>query len=701
MVLRRGPENMVRTLHRHIRATFASGFRVTELSTGFESFCVIIGGLDISDSEILELVKPFGKVRELRRPIDYTSPMTIQVYFEKTSEAFAALVALHGKEFLGRTLDIRPGNGTNGNRLVFKRNAVRFEWDASHRTVYMGYSTRQLAQQAVDDAQSKPYGDFMTIANIHVGIPAVGAITVRFQYLPLDVDQDKMRIFGLHQGMMTGKPSHKYTVQDLTRGFKSMLKSRKSQIADVQIRGPPYTHGKMKAWVTFMNARDAQDAAASFHLSKDFMGGVSISAFHVKSISFALTPLKYQMVQPEIHSLQDRLLKDDKGYWINVSMKKEFIGIQFSGGDIKVLGRLKAEFERILNGEQLYDNGKVVWDPYFARPDGQEFLDKLQQEYAGVNIIASPSRSSIRLLGDAKKRVLVRDRIICSVNERRARIQHVLPLGPDVFAAFADDGFAALEVQLGQGNVLLDSWQHRLVISGDLDAYTLAKDAVFTFRLKHRLIGPHWKGETCPACTALASSPVKLPCGHSWCYSCLRHYLRSSTDCESLFPLVCHGIDKKCGEPIPLPIAREILTPDDFEVLFQSAFSSHVLLHPETLHYCPTPDCPQVYRVTPEGISMQCPECLSSICTHCHTEAHEGLTCADVHDGDVLFWEWAAGNNVKRCPKCRMALEKAEGCNHMTCGMCQTHICWVCMQTFEDGLKIYGHMQSEHGGSGI
>lgn len=705
MVLRRGPETMIRTLHNHIRATFASGFHVAEFSTGFESFCVIIGGLlDTSDSEILELVKPFGKVRELRRPINHTPQMTIQVYFEKTSEAFAALVALRGKEFLGRTLDVRPGNGINGNRPVFKGNAVRFEWDASYCTVYMGYSTRRLAEQAVYDAQSKPYGDFMTVANIHVGIPAVGAITVRFQYLPLDVDQDRMKTFGPHQGMVTGKANHKYTAQDLTRAFKSMLKSRRSQIADVQIRGPPYTHGKMKAWVTFANARDAQDAAASFHLSGDFVSGVSISAFHVKSISFALTPLRYQIVQAEIRSMQDRLLKDDNGYWINVSTKKNFVGIQISGGDIKVLGRLKAEFERILNGEPLYDNGKVVWDPYFAGPGGQEFLGQLQQEYAGVTIIASPSRNSIRLLGDAEKKVLVRHRVINFIKERRAKIQYVLPLGSDVFAAFTDDkrsGFATLEAQLGQGNIVLDSWNHRLVISGDPDAYTLAKDAVFAFRLKHRFIGPHWKGETCPACTAPASSPIKLPCGHSWCRSCLRHYLRSSTDCESIFPLACHGIGKKCGEPIPLPTARVILTPDEFEALFQSAFSSYVLLHPETIQYCPTPDCPQVYRTTPEGISMQCPECLSAICTHCHTEAHEGLTCMDVHDGDVSFWEWAAGNNVKRCPKCRMALEKAAGCNHMTCGMCQTHICWVCMQTFEDGLKIYGHMQSEHGGSGI
>ena len=701
VVLRRGPETMMRTLHRHIRVTFGPGFCVAELSTGFESFSIIIQGLlDIPDSEILDLVKPFGKVKELRRSIDRTSEITLKVYFEKTSEAFAALIGLHGIKSLGNTLNVKPGNETNGNRLVFKGNTVRFEWDAPHRTVYMGYSNRRLAEQAIDDTLSKRYGDFIPIANIHIGIPAVGAVTVRFRFLPVDVDQDEMKAFGPHEGMVTGKANVKCSSQDMIRGFKYMLKSKCSTFTDVDIRGPPYTNGKMIAWVTFANARDAEDAAAKFHLSPNFMDGMSISAFHVKSISVSLTLFKYQMVETEILAFQDKVSRENDGYWVKVSVRKEFVNIQLSGGEIKVLGSLKAELERTLNGEQLYENGKVVWHPFLAGPDGRELLDKLEEEYLGITIIVSPARSSIRLLGDPGKRALVRERIINHIKARRARTQYILPLDPDVAKTFAHDGFAALETSLGQENILLDLRQNRLVVF-DLDTYNLAKDALFAFRRKHGLIGPQWRAEICPACTSVASIPMKLPCGHSWCRSCLQHYLKSATERESLFPLTCHGIQKKCGEPIPLSTARELLPLDDFESLFHSAFSAHVVAHANKLHYCPTPDCPQIYRSTPQGIFMQCPECLSQICTHCHSEAHEDLTCADVHDGDGLFWEWASGNDIKRCPKCKMAIEKMEGCNHMTCRMCQTHICWVCMQVFENGLKIYGHMQAEHGGSGI
>lgn len=42
--------------------------------------------------------------------------------------------------------------------------------------------------------------------------------------------------------------------------------------------------------------------------------------------------------------------------------------------------------------------------------------------------------------------------------------------------------------------------------------------------------------------------------------------------------------------------------------------------------------------------------------------------------------------------------EDREGCNHMTCGGCRAHICWVCMAVFETDRPCYDHMIKEHGG---
>jgi hypothetical protein len=702
------PESTSRVLHQHIRISFGSGFCVNELITGFESNGISIGGFpDVPDAQILELLKPFGQVKELvKPPHPIIFPMIVKAYFDKPSEAFTALTSLHGKEFLGHTLEVRTKERIS-NRLIFRGNEVRFEWDAPHMPVFVGYANRLLAQQAIDDARSKPYDDFMTFADVHVGRPAVGAVTVKFQYLPFDVDPHKMKIFGPHQGMVSGKMNFvNVTPQDMTRGFRRVLSSMSTvDIAEVGFRQPPYRDGKMRAWVVFATVQDAQVAVNTLDgTTPKCMGGTTIKAFQVKSISFALSLVKYGQVRADIQVLQDKLYKENKGHWVNVSEKGGIINVRISGDDVKVLGRLKAELEKVLNGEALYYMGKMVWDSFFGWPSGREFLHELQREFPEVTIEASPARSTIRLFGVEEKRELVRGKIIDKVRERRATTRYVIKLRPDVVNAYAHkrDGFRALDAELGHGNVILNQWENQLVILGDRDTFTIASDAVFAFQQRHNLLAEHrLKGDVCPACFGLTSVPIKLPCGHAWCRSCLQRYLKFATEDETSFPLLCHGINEKCGESIPIFTARSLLSPDDFEAVLHSAFSAHIRTHLEKFHYCPTPDCQQIYRSTPEGIFMQCPECLTQICTHCHSEGHDGFTCKEVHDGDGLFREWAAENHVKQCPRCMVAIDKTEGCNHVTCPVCQTHICWVCMQTFENGLCIYGHMEAEHGGSGV
>ena len=40
--------------------------------------------------------------------------------------------------------------------------------------------------------------------------------------------------------------------------------------------------------------------------------------------------------------------------------------------------------------------------------------------------------------------------------------------------------------------------------------------------------------------------------------------------------------------------------------------------------------------------------------------------------------KWIAAH-TKKCPSCHKAIEKNQGCNHMTCYQCRHEFCWVCM----------------------
>ena len=46
----------------------------------------------------------------------------------------------------------------------------------------------------------------------------------------------------------------------------------------------------------------------------------------------------------------------------------------------------------------------------------------------------------------------------------------------------------------------------------------------------------------------------------------------------------------------------------------------------------------------------------------------------------------------KQCPQCCAAIEKDGGCNHMQCGNCNGHFCWLCLKIFVSADECYTHL---------
>ncbi|KAJ3503132.1 hypothetical protein NLJ89_g8567 [Agrocybe chaxingu] len=691
--VRRPPETVGRVLHQHIHVKFGSGFQVTELDTGFESPWIFVSGFPdhLTDYKIETMLRRFGDVTEIRRPAQPVSPLSVKVHFSKVSEAFKAFTSLHGTVEYGRKLETRMAVENKRSGTFFKNTTVRIDWEAPSRNVYMGYADLEKAEGAVRLAREVPYGEYQATAALHYALPAVGKVTVKFTGVPPDVTEKGMEIYGAHQGMVTERPNYAgITVDETISTVKRLLMNFRSKMVDFEIKSAPYREGKMRAWAVFSSPKDAEAAAQNVHNRKPAaIGHTRVMARHMKSIAFSISLVKARRVGAEIKAFTEKIWRQGAGCTLSTQDKGAFVSLRLCGEDLKVLGKLKAELERILNGEPVMEDDKMVWDDYFGRQQGLEFFMELERRFPGVTVERIYARRSIRLFGVAEKRAQVRRKIIEKVAERRRRNVHTIIVSGQLADALSKfkDGFAAMEKTVGEGNINLDLWESRLSVSGDMDMFTTVKDLLHDFRQNHNLLSP-WdrSADVCPACFTDASSPIKLPCGHTWCRTCLQRYLKVATEKQTVFPLKCHGIDKKCGEGIPLLTAREILEVSDFDALIEAAFSAHVQTHPGEFHYCPTPDCSQIYRSTPEGISMQCPECLVQVCTACHTEAHDGLTCAESRDGDDLFKEWASKHDIKQCPNCKMAIEKDEGCNHMT---------------FPNGTGIYGHMRAEHGSWGL
>ncbi|KXJ88382.1 hypothetical protein Micbo1qcDRAFT_178013 [Microdochium bolleyi] len=106
---------------------------------------------------------------------------------------------------------------------------------------------------------------------------------------------------------------------------------------------------------------------------------------------------------------------------------------------------------------------------------------------------------------------------------------------------------------------------------------------------------------------------------------------------------------------------------------------------------------------------ITCHACRFTMCYTCQTPWHTGLTCAqartlrDNHGGDpdpLRTKSWLDAH-TKRCPnlRCGIALQKGEGCFHMTCPACAAQFCWECLADWS-GIVVEGRFNREGHGEG-
>ncbi|XP_046557433.1 LOW QUALITY PROTEIN: ATP-dependent RNA helicase DEAH12, chloroplastic-like [Haliotis rubra] len=191
-------------------------------------------------------------------------------------------------------------------------------------------------------------------------------------------------------------------------------------------------------------------------------------------------------------------------------------------------------------------------------------------------------------------------------------------------------------------------------------------------------------------------------CGHAYCLDCVRRQLEAAVTGKD-FPCLC-GHDG-CEQPFAWKDLSNFVREGTLTVanLASSSLSSFVSENTKTFKYCLTPNCDMVYRVTSKGSVFRCPDCSVRICTTCHAQYHDGLTCAmynSAKDDEGSLEEWLAAHSktTKKCPNCKTPIEKTEGCNNMHCKACKCSFCWLCLAWFRKSSACYDHLSEKHGG---
>ncbi|KAM5167769.1 E3 ubiquitin-protein ligase RNF217 isoform 1-T1 [Callospermophilus lateralis] len=201
----------------------------------------------------------------------------------------------------------------------------------------------------------------------------------------------------------------------------------------------------------------------------------------------------------------------------------------------------------------------------------------------------------------------------------------------------------------------------------------------------------------CRVC--LEDKPIKpLPCcKKAVCDECLKVYLSSQVQLGQ--------VEIKC----PITECFEFL--EETTVVYN-------LTHEDSIKYkyflelgridSSTKPCPQCKHFTTfkkkghiptpsrseSKYKIQCPTCQFIWCFKCHSPWHEGVNCKEYKKGDKLLRHWASEiehgqRNAQKCPKCKIHIQRTEGCDHMTCSQCNTNFCYRCGERYRQ-LRFFG-----------
>ena len=260
-----------------------------------------------------------------------------------------------------------------------------------------------------------------------------------------------------------------------------------------------------------------------------------------------------------------------------------------------------------------------------------------------------------------------------------------------------------LQVHEGMEGVLLEPRKQIVTIFASPAAYEKVIQLIDDYSSSHckKLESASEKIECCVCFTEIENDKdiFRLEyCGHPYCSECIQLQVLPTT---LSLPLQCAA--DSCSQQFVWQDCVNLFRRTNLtqKQLLTASVKSHVAANTNSVKCCPTPDCSMIYVASSEEKSFYCNYCSMFICTKCHVQYHEGVTCAMYQAGlhvDKELEEWMSqGRDRKRCPNCATPIEKISGCNNVHCASCKECICWVCLAHFSNDSECYNHLSSSHG----
>lgn len=457
---------------------------------------------------------------------------------------------------------------------------------------------------------------------------------------------------------------------------------------------------RMKALARFTDASHAQAAVTALSRTRiPNAGGAKLYVNLIASVKFLVLKDLFEIIADGIKDLQK---------WANPVRVNTYpperdgkpVVVRLIGDDMNAVSKAKAAFEALTKGEIILDHdGYPCWDDFLASGAGLAYLRDLNQP-GRLFVYRDMRRRRLVVHGSTLSFEATRQAVLAKV-KGLSEMLHCIPLAPDLLRRALTGGFRRVVESMGKDKAKLDitTKPPSITVQGSPSDLERAKALLILESSELNQTEELTCADECPACMTEPEQPVSLGCGHSYCKECFEGQCKAAD--SATIPISCFGSEGKCGRIITLEELKTGLPGNEFEDVLRNSMDAYLQIHQKDLQYCPSPDCPTIYNVTANGKVVTCHMCLASICTTCQTVSHDGLTCDEskymVTEDYKAFQQWKVENDVRDCPRCKTAIEKTYGCNHMECRSCTAHICWFCMDLFGTSKECYDHMHDKHG----
>ncbi|KAM7174090.1 E3 ubiquitin-protein ligase RNF144A isoform 1-T1 [Macrochelys suwanniensis] len=187
-------------------------------------------------------------------------------------------------------------------------------------------------------------------------------------------------------------------------------------------------------------------------------------------------------------------------------------------------------------------------------------------------------------------------------------------------------------------------------------------------------------------------------CQCIFCTLCLKQYVEL---------LIKEGLETAISCPDASCPKRGHLQENEIECMVASEimqrykklqFEREVLLDP-CRTWCPSSACQAVCQLQESGPQnpqlVQCKACDIEFCSSCKSNWHPGQGCQENMPITFLPGETSSMYKmedddapIKRCPKCKVYIERDEGCAQMMCKNCKHAFCWYCLESLDDDFLL-------------